>query len=340
MTYYVYSTLNIVNYKQYIGITKNPIETGYVGSGRLITKAIAKYGKHLFVRTDLFSGDLIEASKMERFYTDYFNATQNKDFYNLRHGGFDGPHGKETRELMSSKAKSTWKMKREKYVKAFKNRDSTNIGKYDKSGESNPMFGRSHSHETRRKLSEAKTGQKIKLTDERRKALIKQIKTNTIMMGNKTNKQKAKNRWAALSKSFMKEPVIGDDIRMMHDFYGFHESMKELSNEHLEEYLKFRFRFLQEELGEGLKAIDERNAEEVCDSLVDLIVVAVGTLDLFQVNFKKSWYSVLTSNMKKMVGIKASRPNKFGLPDLVKPEGWVGPSHENNHGIIGKIFRK
>jgi len=42
--------------------------------------------------------------------------------------------------------------------------------------------------------------------------------------------------------------------------------------------------------------------------------------------------------MSKEVGIKASRPNPLGLPDLVKPEGWQAPSHEGNHGLVAKIY--
>jgi len=42
--------------------------------------------------------------------------------------------------------------------------------------------------------------------------------------------------------------------------------------------------------------------------------------------------------MNKQVGIKASRPNPLGLPDLIKPEGWVGPDHTGNHGLLTKAF--
>ncbi len=41
--------------------------------------------------------------------------------------------------------------------------------------------------------------------------------------------------------------------------------------------------------------------------------------------------------MAKERGIKPGRPNPLGLPDLMKPEGWVAPSHEGNHGIMDRI---
>ena len=114
--------------------------------------------------------------------------------------------------------------------------------------------------------------------------------------------------------------------------------MDGLSKELLLEYLKFRFKFLQEEIDEGVSAINDKNAEEVCDSLIDLIVVAIGTLDIYQVDFKKAWYEVLIANMNKEVGVKESRPNPWGLPDLVKPKSWQAPNHAGNHGLIGEIF--
>ena len=42
--------------------------------------------------------------------------------------------------------------------------------------------------------------------------------------------------------------------------------------------------------------------------------------------------------MNKQVGIKESRPNPLGLPDLIKPEGWTAPSHKDNVGLLGLLF--
>jgi hypothetical protein len=41
--------------------------------------------------------------------------------------------------------------------------------------------------------------------------------------------------------------------------------------------------------------------------------------------------------MSKEVGVKKERPNPLGLPDLVKPEGWINPSHSGNHGLLNNI---
>ena len=158
------------------------------------------------------------------------------------------------------------------------------------------------------------------------------------------NKEKAIDRWKQMTRAIdnhttlMIDSDVALDMETMHSYYEVYDSLEKLDSQKLLEFLKFRFRFLQEEIDEGQHAIEEGNAEEVVDSLVDLVVVAVGTLDLFGVNFNRAWYEVWRANMNKQVGIKAGRPNPFGLPDLVKDSNWIPPSHENNHGILPKAF--
>lgn len=129
------------------------------------------------------------------------------------------------------------------------------------------------------------------------------------------------------------------DIENMHAHYGFKEKVAGLSPEILKAFLKFRVSFLDEELKELKDAVHSQrfNAEETVDALIDLCVVAIGTLDLFGVDAEKAWDCVLDANMNKEVGIKESRPNIFGLPDLVKPEGWTPPSHAGNHGLLADL---
>jgi predicted HAD superfamily Cof-like phosphohydrolase len=124
----------------------------------------------------------------------------------------------------------------------------------------------------------------------------------------------------------------------MHTKFGVREVTTKLSANHLAEYLEFRIRFLQEELDEMKHAAKTENPEEIVDALIDLCVVAIGTLDAYGVNAYKAWDEVHAANMTKEVGVKASRPNPLGLPDLIKPEGWRGPTHEGNHGLIAKIY--
>jgi len=105
----------------------------------------------------------------------------------------------------------------------------------------------------------------------------------------------------------------------------------------LRAFLKFRIGFLQEELDETRSAYMVKDAEEIVDGLIDLCVVAIGTLDAFGVDPYKAWDEVLKANMQKEVGVKSTRPNPLGVPDLVKPEDWEAPSHEGNHGKFNNI---
>ena len=125
------------------------------------------------------------------------------------------------------------------------------------------------------------------------------------------------------------------DIAVMHNHYGVNEKVRNFDKDKLRKFLDFRIKFLQEEIDE-LKTAE--SAEDVVDALIDLCVVAIGTLDSFEVDLYDAWDEVLEANMSKEVGVKESRPNPLGLPDLIKPEGWSAPSHDGNHGLLSNIF--
>ena len=125
------------------------------------------------------------------------------------------------------------------------------------------------------------------------------------------------------------------DIMMMHEKYGVFDKVQAFDKEKLNKFLQFRIKFLEEEMNELSTA---ENADDVVDALIDLCVVAIGTLDLFDVDARLAWDRVHEANMNKLVGIKESRPNPLGLPDLVKPEGWTAPSHKDNVGLLDLLF--
>lgn len=135
------------------------------------------------------------------------------------------------------------------------------------------------------------------------------------------------------------------DINDMHRKFGVHTWMSEQlvagDKEKLEKFLEFRLSFLEEELDETRKAalLDRDNAE-IVDGLIDLCVVAIGTLDAFGVDAYKAWDRVHKANMSKEPGVKEERPNPLGLPDLMKPEGWEGPTHDDNTGYLTHAIQK
>ena len=124
------------------------------------------------------------------------------------------------------------------------------------------------------------------------------------------------------------------DMQDMHAKFGVNTVVRGLDKAKLSAFIQFRIKFLQEELDE---MIVSDNGDDTVDALIDLCVVAIGTLDALGVNSYDAWNRVLAANMAKQVGVKPSRPNPLGLPDLIKPEGWEAPSHAGNHGLLTRL---
>ena len=134
------------------------------------------------------------------------------------------------------------------------------------------------------------------------------------------------------------------DMQDMHKKYGVNkwyqaEQQSDVEWRRFNKFMQFRLGMMQEELDETKNAFDKKDAEEMVDGIIDLCVFAIGTLEVFGVDANKAWDEVYKANMSKEVGIKEGRPNPLGLPDLVKPEGWTGPVHEDNCGNIADSFQ-
>ena len=135
--------------------------------------------------------------------------------------------------------------------------------------------------------------------------------------------------------------VEGDwasDIHDMHTKFGVNKVVDTLTDAQLRDYLKFRLDMVQEEVNEAHEAYAKKDADGVVDALIDAIVFAIGTLDAFNVDAYEAWARVHAANMAKEPGVKPGRPNKYGFPDLIKPEGWTAPTHEDNVGLIPRAF--
>ena len=131
-----------------------------------------------------------------------------------------------------------------------------------------------------------------------------------------------------------------NDIMMMHNRFGVREwfEANKDNTELMQKYLAFSMSMVKEEFDETMDAIAAKDAEEVVDGLIDMCVFAIGTLDVMGVDANEAWDRVYTANVSKDVGVKEGRPNPFGLPDLIKPEGWVAPDHKGNHGDLNKAL--
>ena len=131
------------------------------------------------------------------------------------------------------------------------------------------------------------------------------------------------------------------DIADMHTKFGVNPVIRSLDQDKLRTFLQFRINFLQEELDEMKDALatgGPKAGDDTVDALIDLCVVAIGTLNAFDVNAYEAWNRVHGKNMEKNPGVNANRPNPLGLPDLIKPAGWTAPTHADNIGLLSKVF--
>jgi len=156
----IYKTTNLVNGKIYIGKDKrnNP---KYLGSGKLLNKAIKKYGRENFIKEILeYCNSEEHMSEREKIWTCKFNSTDRAIGYNMTEGGAGG----NTRINYTKQQFDEYKLKlsmgvqnSKKYINSIKN----------KTGKIIPHnLGKVTSAETRRKISVANAGKK--LSDEHR----------------------------------------------------------------------------------------------------------------------------------------------------------------------------
>lgn len=127
------------------------------------------------------------------------------------------------------------------------------------------------------------------------------------------------------------------DIRDLHEKMNVLPHARKITGAQLRDYIKFRISMLQEEVNETRDALDENDAQGVVDGLIDLCVFAIGTLDILEVDTYEAWARVRDANMAKEPGIKPTRPNPYGFPDFIKPDGWVEPRHDDNIGRLAEI---
>ena len=102
---YVYKTTNLINGRIYIGQKKGTINLSYLGSGKLIEKAILKYGKNNFrLEVLAFATTKLMIDGLEmKFIYEYRQVFGNKFLYNITDGGegFSGVFSEEHKNNIS-----------------------------------------------------------------------------------------------------------------------------------------------------------------------------------------------------------------------------------------------
>lgn len=133
----IYKITNRIDGKIYIGQTKRSIEKRWREHCRSdsqcvrMHKAIEKYGKENFTVTQIDSAiDQEEANAKEIYWISFFDSANKEKGYNLTYGGAIGNFNDEVRKKMSQ----------------------------DRTGEKNNFFGKHHTVEMRKVMSEKKKG--------------------------------------------------------------------------------------------------------------------------------------------------------------------------------------
>jgi len=125
---------------------------------------------------------------------------------------------------------------------------------------------------------------------------------------------------------------------MIQDLNNFHTKFEFNKESMTKDKLAFRCDLLMEEVNEMHDAIATKNPEELTDALIDIIYIALGTLDLARVDTAKAWSDVQRANMSKVRGVKPGREQSGGF-DVIKPFGWTGPDHAGNTGQFKELLR-
>lgn len=88
---FVYMTTCLINGKKYIGKYEGNETDKYLGSGKLLRRAIKKYGESNFRRTILERYQTVtETRSGEVYWIEKFNAVKSDEFYNIAEGGEGG----------------------------------------------------------------------------------------------------------------------------------------------------------------------------------------------------------------------------------------------------------
>lgn len=215
--YKIYKYTNIIDGKIYIGQTRKSLEeraengNNYKGSTHFYN-AIQRYGWENFKGEILEEVETVEeANDREKYYISLYNSTNQDVGYNITSGGWNCEFAEETKRTISLMAKERYK-------------DKTK----------NPMYGKKHSKEALKKMSDKKSGTNNPMYGKRmsQESKDKRMKTceerNVNFAREWSNEQKkdASVRMKELSKKWSKrvlcveDNLIFDSITLAAEYYG------------------------------------------------------------------------------------------------------------------------
>lgn len=211
---FIYLTTNLINGKIYIGqhlfLPNKKLNSSYLGSGRYFKRALKKYGKENFSRKILrVCKSQKELNVWEYIYIKKYHSQDKNTGYNIADGEVHSSKGNPSKNPEVRK-KISFTLKK-KYLNC-----EMDMNKISHKGENHPMYGKHHSEETKRKMSESK---KKQLKRDGHPLLGKHLSKETKMKISDGNK-----RYASLHKKELSERMIGKFSKEKHPLWGKHHS--------------------------------------------------------------------------------------------------------------------
>lgn len=146
MNGFVYLWRNTENGMRYIGSHKGNTNDSYIGSGIYFQRAYNK-NPDKFERTILYIGENfleVEDELLKRY-----DVANNDSYYNLKNDAIGGWEHCNNDEIITKRGKSISKAKKG---------IAPSCSYRDKTGDNNPMYGKMHSDETKRKIAATRIG--------------------------------------------------------------------------------------------------------------------------------------------------------------------------------------
>ena len=199
----IYKVTNLINNKIYIGQdSKN--KQNYFGSGKIIKKAINKYGIENFKKEILeICSNVDELNQAEKYWIEKLNSTNPDIGYNISFGGQSG-----------------WMLGLRHSDETKKSYSINRVGKLI--GDKNGMYGKTHSSESKKKMSRPKSGKDNgmygkKHSDETKKKISENLKGEKNPFYGKKHSDETKNKMSEIAKKrngspTSKKVLVGDQI--------------------------------------------------------------------------------------------------------------------------------
>jgi len=117
-----------------------------------------------------------------------------------------------------------------------------------------------------------------------------------------------------------------EDVAVFHEKFGLtYDGKPRLLDA---ETVRFRLKFLEEELMEFRVSAISDDLPGMADALIDLVYVAMGTAYMMGLPWQQLWAEVQRANMSKVRASSEAESKRGSSLDVIKPRGWQGPDIE------------